>query len=386
MNTKELKNFFNYLNLTWDIFGPKEVSLSKKDQHQVLIERLENFDDLVLDSRLPYFSFKRFFVPESEILFDYKNGELKESPQKGSRSMKGFHSASSLLKEQEEKFLLPFSKKGGRAVLLGLNLLDLKSILLYDQVFEKDPYYQARRQNILVIGHNLVPDLPQNIFEQTFEEDVLEHLSFDIFLAEIPASRSAAGSENRGKKLLPKLFVKSQDKQQPKNYAVFTGSLRGQQILKDFGYEDFIHIQFSGPVKEGKLDERMIKLRDKLKNKHNQKIWDELGKRCIECGKCTVACPTCFCFRIDDAAGLANSEGQRQRCWDSCYYQEFSEVAGGHKFLNSTAARIHFWYYHKFARIPDEFDFMGCIGCRRCAAVCPVGIDIGEVLKKIEES
>jgi Fe-S oxidoreductase len=29
---------------------------------------------------------------------------------------------------------------------------------------------------------------------------------------------------------------------------------------------------------------------------------------------------------------------------------------------------------------------MGCVGCHRCAAVCPVGIDIVEVLKDIEKS
>jgi len=313
---------------------------------------------------VPFYSFKRFFVPEEEKLFDYK--------------------------EQNLKMDLASPKN---TAIIGMNLLDLKSVLLYDQVFEKDPYYQARRNHILIVGHSLIPDLPQNIFEQTFEEDILEHLSFDIFLATLsvastPLSGVAGQKSKRGR------IKKINEEKTTEEYAVFTGSPLGQKILNEFGYKDYINIQFSGPVREGKLDERMLTLRDKLKNKHNQKIWDELGARCIECGKCTIVCPTCFCFRIDDKASLENNQGERKRCWDSCFYQEFSEVAApstgsgqvGHKFLNDTAKRIYFWYFHKFARLPDEFNFMGCVGCRRCAAVCPVGIDIAEVLKDIENS
>ena len=359
LTRQKLEDFILFLKKKqWEVFGTQKLNGA------LTIDSIKNPEDLKLESGLPFFSFKRFFVPEKETLFEYKNQNLK---------------------------IDLLSKKD--VAIFGINLLDLKAVLLYDQVFEKDPYYQARRRHILIVGHSLIPDLPQNIFEQTFEEDILEHLSFDIFLASLnnptqPPLRLKGGEEGL-------------------EYAVFTGSPLGQKILNEFGYKDYINIQFSGPVREGKLDERMLKLKDKLENKHNQKIWDELGKRCIECGKCTIVCPTCFCFRIDDQAELGPASGQkaeqnssygtRQRCWDSCYWQEFSEVAGGaspsaggegqgYKFLKNTAERIHFWYFHKFARLPDEFNFMGCVGCRRCAAVCPVGIDIAEVLKSIENS
>jgi sulfhydrogenase subunit beta (sulfur reductase) len=395
MTALQLKEIFNYLKKSRVIFGPAEIKTDEVGRPAILIKELDDFDDLTLDSRLPFYSFKKFFVPEQEKLFRYSGAGL-EIP-------------SVLSFKKGEKL----EEKSGRAeciALFGMNLLDLKSVLLYDQVFEKDPYYQQRRRNILVIGHSLAPNVSQNIFEETFEEDVLEHLCFDIFLG---ASNNAVRPPFNLKEGKPAGNAScAQGKGRPKkkmngegeiNYAVFTGSLLGQKILDDFGYRDYAHIQFSGPVKEGRLDERMLRLKDKLENCHNQKIWDELGKRCIECGKCTVACPTCFCFRIDDQPSFESGKGERQRCWDSCFFQEFSEVAGpstgasamssapnspgrGHKFLSTAAQRIHFWYFHKFARISNEFNFMGCVGCRRCAAVCPVGIDIAEVLKDIEAS
>jgi ferredoxin len=359
MNQAQLEKFIVYLQRQkWLIFGPSESPIKTRKTETspyltahseseiktktggISINRINRPSDLVLDSRLPFFSFKRFFIPEKETLFEYQSNLLKEK--------KIFH----------------------RTALLGVNILDLKAINLYDQVFEKDPYYQVRRRRLLIIGHSFVPEIEKNFFEHQYEEDILEHLPFDIFLADW---RLTAGDHQ---------------------FKVFTSSFRGQRILEHFGYQDYEHIQFSGSVKENQPDQRMIKLRDKLKNSHNQKIWDKLGQKCIECGKCTIACPTCFCFRVEDEPSLKNKAGVRRRCWDSCFYQEFSEVAGpstssgqaGHKFLSNAAARIHFWYFHKFARIPDEFDFMGCVGCGRCSRVCPVNIDIKKVLEQIEES
>ncbi|MAG44394.1 hypothetical protein CL633_00715 [bacterium] len=130
------------------------------------------------------------------------------------------------------------------------------------------------------------------------------------------------------------------------------------------------------------LSRKMQKIRDIMKNAKMQgsykKIWHNLGKICIECGKCTVACPTCFCFRFED---LSNRE--RKRVPDSCFFRDFSEVAGGHKFLNSTAQKIYFWYYHKFVRIPEEYNLPGCVECGKCTKACPVNIDIKKVLNKI---
>jgi Fe-S oxidoreductase len=360
MDQKEFSKFVLHLLADYRVYSPQE------ENNQIIIAKLVDSEKVALDKRLPFYPWKNFFVPDCETLFEYQGIMLEKPP-----------AVSNPQNERRKKFLPPLAKGQTRKkiALLGINILDLRAILLYDLVFALDPYYQARQQNALVIGHGFEAELPDGSIRK-FSQDDLEHLRFDIFLAEQPKER--------------------------KQLLVFAGSEKGRRVLDEFGYRGYQNIEFAGHKYSKEWEEKMNLWRDKLKNHHNQKIWDELGKICLECGKCTIACPTCFCFRIDDTPSLdlrsREIDGKRQRCWDSCYYQEFSEVAGGparhasqgdaggHKFLNTTASKIHFWYFHKFGRIPDEYNMMGCVGCHRCHTVCPVDINIQKVMEEIENS
>lgn len=246
-----------------------------------------------------------------------------------------------------------------KRVLLGLNILDLKALSLWHQAFEKDAYWQAKMQNTVIIGRLVTPLEKNNnsFLIETFEENHLEHTRFDIFL-----------------------FGKAN------NCKVFSGSDKGQKILEDFGYTKYEHVDFMGPVREEGMDARMLKIRKKLKKRYIKKIWEKYGKMCIECGKCTYVCPTCYCFDLEQKPGLKKGEGVIVRNWSSCLFPNFSEVAGGHKFQEETAKRLFFWYYHKFVRTPEEFGMPGCVGCGRCSKTCPVGIDIKKVLDDILKS
>jgi ferredoxin len=103
--------------------------------------------------------------------------------------------------------------------------------------------------------------------------------------------------------------------------------------------------------------------------------WHEVASRCLACGNCTAACPTCFCTTVEDAVDLAGEVDERQRLWDSCFSFEYSRLHGG-AVRTSTAARYRQWLTHKLASWVAQFGTSGCVGCGRCITWCPVGIDI----------
>lgn len=335
MTNIQLTKFINYLKgQSYAIIGPK------LEAGRLLFREIEAPQEMVLNGKLTFYPPKKYFLPEKEVLFEYKKNHLLES-----------------------------SVKSQKQAVFGLTPLDLKGVLLYYQVFEKDVGFQKRLENTIVIGQSLMPCDSKSFcfWEDDYEEDVLEHLRFDIYF----------GLEN-----LRESGRKFQKSQIARKIKVFTGSGAGQRILSEFGYRNYEHVDYAGPIQEQGPNKRMLRIKQALK-KNNPKIWQELGQVCLACGKCALVCPMCFCFDIQDKPGLKSGEGQRIREWAACFYDEFSQVGGGHRFLDTTAKRIHFWYEHKFVRMPEEFGFMGCTGCGRCTQVCPVGINIQKNLKDI---
>lgn len=103
-------------------------------------------------------------------------------------------------------------------------------------------------------------------------------------------------------------------------------------------------------------------------------VWDEVASRCLTCGNCTMVCPTCFCTTAEDRTDLAGQAARFQR-WASCFEIDYSYLHGG-SVRSSGASRYRQWISHKLGTWHDQFGTSGCVGCGRCIAWCPVGIDI----------
>lgn len=118
-------------------------------------------------------------------------------------------------------------------------------------------------------------------------------------------------------------------------------------------------------------------LRELLAASHDAARWEDVASRCLSCGNCTLACPTCFCTAVEDISDLSGDHAERWQHWASCFEVDFSYLHGG-PVRASASSRYRQWLTHKLGTWHDQFGSSGCVGCGRCIVWCPVGIDITE--------
>jgi ferredoxin len=251
--------------------------------------------------------------------------------------------------------------------LFGIRSCDLEAMKVLDRVFTAGPgveptYRQVREQLFLVSATCTDPSAV--CFCSSMGHGPHPEDSFDINLTESwrPDSHlfvAQAGS-SRGDRLLK---------------AVNPTPVSAEGVRRS---QEAITGAWQGVTK--RLDEPNIP--SLLKNNPEHPRWDDVATRCLSCANCTMVCPTCFCSTIEDVTDLSGTNSERWLSWDSCFTSDFSFVHGG-SVRKSTKSRYRQWLTHKLATWHDQFQSSGCVGCGRCIAWCPVGIDLTEEVKAI---
>jgi ferredoxin len=174
-------------------------------------------------------------------------------------------------------------------------------------------------------------------------------------------------------------------------FLVEIGSTQGADILRRISHRPAKHDEVTtGERLVAKAQQSMGRVLDTtniqglLYGNTEHPRWEQVARRCLACGNCTMVCPTCFCTTVEDTTNLAGDQAARTRRWDSCFSLDFSYIHGG-PVRSSTRARYRHWITHKFAAWIDQFGSSGCVGCGRCITWCPVGIDVTEEIRSLRE-
>ena len=134
-------------------------------------------------------------------------------------------------------------------------------------------------------------------------------------------------------------------------------------------------------------NEEKVTLPKKLSNESfTMEIWQEYGARCIGCGRCNFACPTCTCFTMQDIFYQDNPRaGERRRVWASCQVEGFDEIAGGIKFRKTQGDQMRFKVMHKIYDFEKRFGYPMCVGCGRCDDICPEYISYSNLVNRLAQ-
>jgi len=266
----------------------------------------------------------------------------------------------------EGAFILEDVKeKPQRRLVLGIRPCDAKAFAVLDTIFTndqyRDPYWADKREATTLIG--LACNDPcatcfcTSVDTGPFYEEGLDALAVDLGDKLLLKSLTPKGEEvlNKAKGLAP---AKAEDE------------ARAQELQQQ------AEATITDKLEKDNIEKRSVM--ELFEAPH----WDEVQERCLNCGVCTFVCPTCHCFDIQDE--VQSGKGVRLRNWDYCMSWLFTQHGSGHNPRPDKKSRVRQRFMHKFKYIPmKRGGAIGCVGCGRCVTLCPVNIDVRDVVREM---
>jgi len=259
-------------------------------------------------------------------------------------------------------------QKTGR-IIIGAKACDLNALSVMDRMFlegdYRDGFYADKRDNTVIIsGDCSEPD--ENCFctllgnkpypEKNFDLNV--SASYDGYVIEVGSEKGEKlASENKSifSFEAKRDLTENRDEKRKKVIETITGLNRDNKLKPGF---------FSD-----------------LPAKYDSGEWKKQSEPCVECGACTMACPSCYCFLLAEVPD--KNIFTRVKYQDSCQYSGYARVAGGATPRPSLYERFRNRYYCKYEYRPGAIGLVACTGCGRCIAACQGGIDKRKVIAEI---
>ena len=251
---------------------------------------------------------------------------------------------------------------------IGVRACEIQAIFVQDKVFKHPTatyqQYQQRRDNTFILAVNCTT-AANTCFCVSMQTGPEVTFGYDLALTEVIDA-------------------------QHHYFLLSSGTKFGETLCKTLALQPASDAQCQ--LAQTLVEQTKEKMKRHVDNAHvhsvlmqswNSQQWDKVAERCINCANCTLVCPTCFCSNTEDKVSLDATQVERWQSWDSCFNLSHSYMHGG-SVRASAQSRYRQWLTHKFGTWWDQFDVSGCVGCGRCIAWCPVGIDVTEELQQLK--
>lgn len=286
---------------------------------------------------------KEAVLPQCETLLTYSKQKDAEDPSK-------------------VNLVLDDKPQAQPTIVFGCRPCDARGFAVLDRPYLDgpfvDPYYQARRKQLIVITQTC-PTVGTTCFCHWVGSGPNSTTGSDIMLTAIDGG-----------------------------YVLEAVTERGEALLAGMKLEDGTPFMDKAKAARAAVEAQLApapdltQAQEKIAARFNDStFWEEQTAQCLSCGACTYMCPTCYCFNITDEGDGVCKAGRRLRTWDTCMSPLFTREASGHNARMSKAQRMKNRISHKFSTYPENWGGeFSCNGCGRCINNCPVNLDIRAIV------
>ena len=303
----------------------------------------ENRDQVQLHLPNPYYPPKRYVLPHMQRLMRYTLGAQPAVTSDG---------------------------EARKRAIFGIRSCDVAGLFMLDRHFlggeHVDVYYKNLRASLFLV--NVVcTDREQDIDEDCFcvcaDSGPAARENFDLQLMDLGEAIMVVAGSAAGEALFGEaIFRKATREHVERRRAILAEVRKGFKKATSW-YGATMRLISQGEVSD--------------------EAWEEVGRRCLECGGCSYVCPTCNCFTVTDRkVGEKEQEVERVRLWDSCALSGFTRMAGGHNPRKAVHDRRNRRFFRKLAHyyVQRQLSVI-CVGCGRCVNVCHGDIGMPNVVE-----
>ncbi|MGD8240838.1 MAG: 4Fe-4S dicluster domain-containing protein [Armatimonadota bacterium] len=235
-------------------------------------------------------------------------------------------------------------------VLFAVHPCDLAAIARLDWALEgngRAPAYFARREAATIVGIDCMPD--EHCFCTSMRTDGARD-GADLFLTPIEDGYVVEVLTEKGETLLHEA-------------GAFRDASAGELCEAERWARE--KARRATPY----VDVIAAELPESLERQYDSEAWDRVVQSCCNCGTCTIVCPTCYCFELDDELNFACTAGRRSGR-DSCRLADLAPMAGARNFGEARMNRVRHRFLHKFRHAQLDYGRPFCTGCGRCSEAC----------------